>query len=431
MGCVYERVTIDSGIDGTIELRDPSTNEMLNLVIRAQIKATGSLDSETESQFSFTCTQADIDYWLKGNTPNILIVCKPATREAYWKCIRSTFATPEKRNRRTVRFDKREDRFDESARQALFELARPRDSGLYMEAPRKGETLFSNLFEIRALPPRVYRASTQCSKLKQVYAVAADKGISLPPEIIYTANTILTVHDPRTRHDFTDVCEIASSEGDKFENVFDLEDPVSRNNAAELLLKCLQGLCIGLGLRYRHNKKRDHRLIFAPYVKAQSGGRLSKQTRSFHSGSGDGSGRLRGLVSPLDRKGTGKIKGLKHHAFHADVHYFDDHWYVQVSPTYLYTIDGWRKKRSSAELLSGIKRRERNRAVFSNLRMWEEFLLDNNGGDLLRQPYPHLKLGPLVYFASSRGIPDEAWHTESEELFEEREEEFLLERLFQ
>jgi len=63
--------------------------------------------------------------------------------------------------------------------------------------------------------------------------------------------------------------------------------------------------------------------------------------------------------------------------------------------------------------------------------MWEEFLLDNNSGDLLRQPYPHLKLGPLAYFSSSRGIPDEAWHSDSEELFEEGEEELLLERWFQ
>ena len=55
MGSVFEGVTVDTGIDGTMELRDPTTGEMLNLLIRVQVKATESFDAESESEFSFTC----------------------------------------------------------------------------------------------------------------------------------------------------------------------------------------------------------------------------------------------------------------------------------------------------------------------------------------------------------------------------------------
>jgi len=354
-----------------------------------------------------------------------------STKEAYWKCIRSVFGAPEDRDKRTVRFNKAQDRFDAAARHALLELARPRNSGLYMEAPRKSETLFSNLFEIRQIPSQVYVAHTECSSLKQVYAIASSKKIKLGPEIIYTSNTIITVHNPRLESDFTDVCDTQSSECMGFKEVFHLAEPASLNHASELLSKCLQGFCQSLGLAYRHSKKRDARLFFAPYQKRVSGGRFTKQRRTFRSGSADGSPNLRSLVSPLDRKGAGKIKGLKHQAFHADIHYFEEQWYVQLSPTYLYTIDGWKEKRSSADLLSGIKRLERNRSVFGNLRMWEEYLLDSGDSDLLRQSYPHFKLGPLVYFPTDVGIPDEAWHKEADDVFDGREEEILLERLFQ
>ena len=136
------------------------------------------------------------------------------------------------------------------------------------------------------------------------------------------------------------------------------------------------------------------------------------------------------MVSPLDRKGAGKIKGLKHQAFLGSFHHYDDAWVYEISPTYHYTLDGLKKKGRSAELLSVIKRMERNKSVFSNLRLWEEFLLDGGEKSLFQEPYPHLKFGPLRFFDLDVGIPDEAWAKFSEKAPDETEEDAAVLALF-
>ena len=85
MGCAYHPTgSLEAGIDGFIELRDPSTGQALNLWIPVQVKARSEFLNETESSFDFICDERDLDYWLKGNVEVILIVCRPVTGEAYW-----------------------------------------------------------------------------------------------------------------------------------------------------------------------------------------------------------------------------------------------------------------------------------------------------------------------------------------------------------
>ena len=116
--------TLDAGIDGTIEIRDPATNAMTHEIIRVQSKATaGALARETAQTFAFVCDQRDLDYWMKGTTPVILICSHTGRREAYWVCIQDYFGRdPERRKTRKVIFDKKRDRFDTSAAARLRRL---------------------------------------------------------------------------------------------------------------------------------------------------------------------------------------------------------------------------------------------------------------------------------------------------------------------
>jgi len=405
MGITYERVSIDAGIDGTLELRDPTTGEMKNLLIRAQVKATETLQSESETEFSYTCSAEDLEYWLRGNIPNILIVCQPEQRTAYWKCLRTYFSDPTRKASRTVRFQKAKDKFDRSTVDQLFQLARPVDSGLFMSPPRQTETLTSNLLEVKAPPAKVFIAPTTFTFTGQVYSAAKAKGTELPPEVMCYGKLLISVHDFRTAPVFKDLCDSGSTEDYAFGEYFKLSDPALARQAVELLNRCMEGFAKSVGLTYRHKD----RLFYATYHKEpDTKGRFPSQKRAFKSSGGD-STRLRGMVSPLDRKGAGKIKGLKHQAFIGDFRNYDGSWLYEISPTYYYTLDGLRKKGRSQELLSFIKRRERNKAVFSNLRLWEEFLVDSDEATLLHQPYPHLRFGPLRFFDLPIGIPDDAW----------------------
>jgi hypothetical protein len=402
MGHVFNCIQIDSGLDGNIELRDPATGEMLNLLLRVQVKSTTRFQSDTADGFSFTCDARDIEYWLKGNTPNILVVCNPKERVAYWKSIRDYFATPERRKTRTVGFSKSEDTFNESASGRLFDLARPTDSGLYMEAPRQSELLTTNLLPVITRPQTIYIAPTECKSIKEVYARAQDQGGELPPEIILTDKTLISVHDFREDPVWRHVCEQSASEQFQFDERFDPHETAARSQIAEFLYRCLQGFAKSEGLRYRHTD----RVFYVPYVKHDN----SAQLRMFHSSRRDSSRtQARGLVIPLG----GAAIGYKHCAFHAEFVCADGHWYMHVSPTYFYTANGWKKKHNADEFLSKMKRLEKNKAVFSQLRLWEQYLCDAGKADLVRCAYPHLAFGHLECVRIDRAVPDDLWRREN------------------
>src|SRR5438105_2591451 len=68
MGFVWSPMgAIEAGIDGTIEIRDPESGEMLHSIIRVQSKATsGTFAADNGTTFEYLCEERDIDYWLRG-----------------------------------------------------------------------------------------------------------------------------------------------------------------------------------------------------------------------------------------------------------------------------------------------------------------------------------------------------------------------------
>ena len=93
MGFVWNPTGLEAGIDGYIEIRDEATGEVANCILQVQSKATAwPFAAETDASFSFLCDERDLDYWLGGNAPVILIVSRPDTNEAYWVSIKDYFS---------------------------------------------------------------------------------------------------------------------------------------------------------------------------------------------------------------------------------------------------------------------------------------------------------------------------------------------------
>lgn len=83
MSFAWNPAQTDQGINGTIEIVNPSAREATNLIIQVQVKATSTeFQSKLDTAFSISCDSANIDYWLHGNAPVILIVCQPKSGEA-------------------------------------------------------------------------------------------------------------------------------------------------------------------------------------------------------------------------------------------------------------------------------------------------------------------------------------------------------------
>jgi hypothetical protein len=145
--------SLEVGIDGEIELVDPVTHEATNAVIRVQSKATTRrpLMNETDDAFDWPCDERDLEYWLSGNVPVILVVVRVDTGEAYWVCVGEYFKSPAQKKTRRVRFDKRSMALTSASYDDLARVAVPKERGLY-SAPRPlRETLYSNLLEIAGL----------------------------------------------------------------------------------------------------------------------------------------------------------------------------------------------------------------------------------------------------------------------------------------
>jgi hypothetical protein len=110
-------------------------------------------------------------------------------------------------------------------------------------------------------------------------------------------------------------------------------------------------------------------------------------------------------------QGSTEPAHYRHSAFVGRFVRYDTSWYLEITPTYHFTLDGRGGYRFAHNALSGLKRQEKNAAVMGQVVMWAEFL---------RQAFPppdlttfdddtRLQFGDLVALPVERGIPDEAW----------------------
>lgn len=191
----HQRGGLEAGIDGEIELRDATTEEVLNRVILVQSKSSGQFDGEDEGSFHYYCGAADRDYWLQSNVPMLLVCSHPETGEAWWVCIQDWFSTSERLESTRIDFDKRGDRFDRNAAGALLELGGKGPSRGYLPPLPKTETLLSNLLPIERIPGRIYAAPTDCRRTFQAWERMEEKG-SRASDFIIKDKRIYSFRDP-------------------------------------------------------------------------------------------------------------------------------------------------------------------------------------------------------------------------------------------
>lgn len=394
MGYVWHDRRVDAGIDGEIELRDPATELALNRLILVQSKASElPFTRETATSFEYICSPADLAYWLDGNAPVLLVCSHPSTDEAWWVSIKDYFADQGRRASRRVHFDKGTMRFDADAASALFDLAMPADSGLYLPPPPLQEQLTSNLLAVTSVPARIHSAPTCATDGADAVArlAAVDARDS---DFLLRAGQ---VHSFRALTDAPLSTLVAGNPAAVLTSVptstwADSDDANLLRWYVELMTRTLRDM-LHAELAWR-----------APgsylYFKATSTLKPRRIRSSF--------GRQRTVFTPYYRNPDDptKLSYCRHDAFLPQFTRVDGRWYLQVSPTYHYTRDGHEPSLFAEELLSGLKRRERHRAVFLQVKMWANYLQD----DLrLREPEPPLRFGRLATVDVDHGIDETRW----------------------
>lgn len=397
--------SLDTGIDGDIELVDPATREAKNVLIRTQIKARASFDKENDSSFEFSCSKADIDYWLGGNAPVILVVVRLDKRMAWWKSLRDWFSDAPQRKSGKVIFDKTKDQFDKNSGPALLAMTQQYGSGVYIAPKRKPERLISNLLEVVRFPTCLYMAESlhrDSAELRD----ALQKTMEWPPrEWILIDGRIYSVHNLR-EDPWRSVCDVGTVERIETEEWVSSESSDTRNRFAWLLDRCLAAKIGPQGLVWNKGEG-------CYYFKARvdkGTGELRPKEVSYTSLK---QAATRTVFQPyISKKDSEKIAYCRHYGFESRFQQFDGRWYLEITPRYVFTVDGREPHPFREEYQSKIKSIEGGTAVRNIVLMFASLLRDQT--ILFATPYEHLGFGELATAEVEVGIDDELWAKKDE-----------------
>jgi hypothetical protein len=392
MGCMwYPTGGTEAGIDGTIEILDASTSEATNQVITVQSKAFSEFQAESANSFEYLCKEKDLNYWIHGNTPVILVCSKPHQNEAYWVSIKDYFSDGKLRASRKVIFDKRTDQLTKNSRAALERLAIPRGSGLYLGQLPKEEQIFSDLLEVRALPSRYMTARTSFESRRDVFHVLGSS--ALPPAWTIHGKVVYSFEDLNLK-EWSTVCEVGTIEE---------HDTISFSQSEEAAAKRIFVELINVTLTAQ---LRDQNIWFYKtdqYYYQRPETDLTPRTASYSSRVKK---TTRVLFSAYQNKDGSSVSYYRHAAFGARFMRFDGRWYLQIAPTYHYTSDGYRVSQLAPAALSGIKRLENNEAVYGQVLMWSRLLQQQT--DWNAKPR-RIFFGDPSKFVASVGFSDDIW----------------------
>jgi hypothetical protein len=389
---------LDVGIDGIVELCN-AEGGALGLMLHVQSKAVeNEFQNETNEGFDYYCKRRDIDYWLQGNAPVLLIVSRPSKGEAYWISIKHYFEEPSSRSTTKVHFDKQHDRFDMDARARLFDVAASRDGGLHLAPLPKQERLFPNLLPLISYAPKIFVAPTSFRGRGEVEGALAD---SLPGlEWILRKGLLLSFHE-LSAPPWDKACEASATES------FDAGEWAKSNDADRSRdFVSLLNLALTEKLRPMVDYHSDEEVLFFVAPKDRREMHLEYQNLT-------NKGSL-AVFKPYAKKSDAtQISSYRHMSFGGRFKRFDSQWYLEITPTYLFTHDGEKLHAYHQEKLAGIKRFEGNRAVLSQILLWADVLA--RGGDLFTPSYPFLEFGKLETMQLDVGIEDDAWLKREEE----------------
>jgi hypothetical protein len=401
MDCIWSPTgPIDVGIDGTIELCDQATREPLGIFLHVQSKATDvPWERETEREFYYPCRPQDLDYWMQGNAPVLLVVSRPATSEAYWISVKDHFQNPVRRQSRRAHFVKEKDRFFPGVYPTLFDLAKPRDVGLYLAPAPRPERLISNLLEVTSFASRIYVAQTSMRQRPEVWKAFEELGTRCPAEWLLKDKQVVTFHDLR-EFPWDHACDRGTVEEFAVEEWAHSPDPDRLRDFVHLLNGALQEKLFPqvrpwrkLGV-YAFTATRDLSPRKIPYASHTRAARCT-------------------VFEVYTQEWNGRTyTHYRHMAIHSRFRLYDDRWYLEITPTYVYTKDGRSVHRRHSEWLKGIKRLDKNRAVLAQLMFWAQYLQGTR--DLFTEPYPYLSFGRLAEFTLPVGIDDDAWQARDE-----------------
>jgi hypothetical protein len=391
MGFVWHERKTDAGIDGEIELRNPVTGEVANRLILIQSKARDRrFSGENDRSFHFICEPADVAYWMSADDPVLLVCSHPQAGEAWWMHVQGWFSDPAHRASGRIDFDKGTQRFDAGAAQRLLNLADPHGRAHVPTAEHREETLTSNLLTV-VIPALVYRTPTQLQDPREIYEQQRKAGEgAVRHDFVRDGGQLYTWLPPQDT-------ELAGAVSGDPVQVRTAHLAASGKAPEQRLLVRLLNVALRQDVSGDcdwHNGRKFAYFRATPDL-------VPRRIRSA-------SGRERLVFNPKYKENAPtEVRYCQHAALEWQFLLADGQWLCALTPAYHYTRDGYRESLYAAELLAGIKRRERNPSVYQQTRMWATYLHSRSTEPGTREAI--LEYGTLAAFGADRGLDDRAW----------------------
>jgi hypothetical protein len=386
---------LEVGIDGYIELFNPASGEATGTRIAVQSKVVNKFANDSGDTFDYWCDRRDIEYWLQGNTPVILVVSRPDTGEAYWVSIKDHFAGKGSDASSRITFDKRSSALTPSSIHDLVRLGKDPGAGLYLAPVPSEELLYSNLLRLDHFPTRLWIADTPFRTGSEVAAALREANAGFQGAWLLREKRIFAFQDLRERP-WDSICDRGTCEPFDTAEWSGSDDADRQRQFVHLLNHALR-----VQLRPR--------IKFWPDLECYAmAGNLSDAGKSIAYRSAKRDSFLTAVTKHTKTLEDGRTyTSLRHIGFRGQFRRIEGQWYLEITPTYVFTNDGTEISRFHQDRLKGIKRLEGNRAVLSALLFWADQLRPRLG--LFSTDRSILTFGPLAQLSCNVGIDDESW----------------------
>ncbi|HEY9708695.1 MAG TPA: hypothetical protein V6D48_10875 [Oculatellaceae cyanobacterium] len=258
----------------------------------------------------------------------------------------------------------------------------------------KKEKVFSNLLHINHLPERIFSATISTTSRNSIFQRLLTLGFPAQQEFILKRNSIISFHNlrnspwntfcnPKIVKDFPSTDWLDTEEQDKLNDFLELlrysltqklEPKVVMDDADGYYYFAPTKDLSPIELQYQSLKRGTSRWVFRDYTKQSD---------------------------------NTQVAYYRHSAFYAKFHRFEGQWYLEITPHYRFTTNGYKVSRFKDTQLKKIKQLELNPAVLGQVVMWAEHL--RGQPNLFETPYPFLGFGNLVSFDLNIGIDDDNW----------------------
>lgn len=274
----------------------------------------------------------------------------------------------------------------------------PEFNFVYHAPSPKKEKLSTNLVVVEDYSPHLYVASATTKRLQDIWDAHRKHGFS-SEEWLLKGGNITSFHN-LDEDQWSSVCDQGTVEQFDTDEWADSTDVDRQRDFVFLLNKCLKSK-VRADLQY--NKSKD-------YYYFRSTENLKLRVYSYYTGKQRAGRRV---FAPYGKSTDDNPYYYRHSAFSGHFRRYEDQWYLEITPTYHFTIDGSELHPKYEDFVKKIKQLERNQAVMGQVRMWAYYLAQPP--DMLTPKYPFLSFGELLTLDADFGLNDEEWLSHEED----------------